>query len=80
MLKKEMQLQLKTYPTDQLDTIFVGGGTPTSLNEKQLVVLCEFIKNSCRSMKNQENIHLKRILAIFREKNLKSYQIMGKST
>ncbi len=34
MLKKEMRLQLKTYPTDELDTIFVGGGTPTSLNEE----------------------------------------------
>ena len=31
MLQKEMQLQLKAYPTDELDTIFVGGGTPTSL-------------------------------------------------
>ena len=44
MLKKEMQLQLKLYPTDQLDTIFVGGGTPTSLSEQQLARLCEFIK------------------------------------
>ena len=44
MLKKEMQLQLKSYPTDQLDTIFVGGGTPTSLSEQQLARLCEFIK------------------------------------
>ena len=44
MLKKEMRLQLKTYPTDELDTIFVGGGTPTSLNESQLALLCEFIK------------------------------------
>ena len=44
MLKKEMRLQLKTYPTDELDTIFVGGGTPTSLNESQLALLCEFIE------------------------------------
>lgn len=44
MLKKEMQIQLKTYPTDELDTIFVGGGTPTSLNEKQLTLLCQFIE------------------------------------
>lgn len=44
MLKKEMQLQLKTYPTDQLDTIFVGGGTPTSLNEQQLALLCQYIE------------------------------------
>lgn len=43
MLKKEMQLQLKKHPTNQLDTIFVGGGTPTSLNEEQLSFLCEAI-------------------------------------
>ncbi len=44
MLKKEMRLQLKTYPTDELDTIFVGGGTPTSLDETQLALLCEYIE------------------------------------
>lgn len=44
MVKKEMQLQLKAYPTDELDTIFVGGGTPTSLNEQQLTLLCQFIE------------------------------------
>ena len=45
MLKTEMQLQLQLYPTDQLDTIFVGGGTPTSLNEKQLAILCQYIED-----------------------------------
>ena len=44
MLKKEMHLQLKKYPTVELDTIFVGGGTPTSLSEKQLALLCEYIE------------------------------------
>jgi putative oxygen-independent coproporphyrinogen III oxidase len=43
MLKKEMQLQLIQYPTAKLETIFVGGGTPTSLNENQLAFLCESI-------------------------------------
>lgn len=43
MIQREMQLQVKTYPTDGLETIFVGGGTPTSLNEKQLARLCEAI-------------------------------------
>lgn len=43
MMKKEMQLQLDTYPTAGLDTIFVGGGTPTSLDEKQLAFLCDSI-------------------------------------
>lgn len=44
MLKTEMQLQLRTYPTSQLDTIFVGGGTPTSLDERQLSQLCQYIE------------------------------------
>lgn len=43
MLKEEMRFQLAAYPTDELKTIFVGGGTPTSLNEKQLAILCETI-------------------------------------
>ncbi len=52
MLQKEMQLQLKAYPTDELDTIFVGGGTPTSLNEQQLALLCEFIDQELPLNKN----------------------------
>ncbi|MGE8078205.1 radical SAM family heme chaperone HemW [Peribacillus loiseleuriae] len=43
MMKKEMQLQLAKYPTAGLDTVFVGGGTPTSLDEKQLAFLCDSI-------------------------------------
>ena len=35
-LSKEMNMTLKQYPTNELETIFVGGGTPTALNEKQL--------------------------------------------
>jgi putative oxygen-independent coproporphyrinogen III oxidase len=46
MMKKEMQLALKMYPQDELKTIFVGGGTPTSLNEKQLEFLCASIKEA----------------------------------
>ena len=42
-LEQEMILTLQKYPTKQLDTIFVGGGTPTSLNEKQLGRFCESI-------------------------------------
>lgn len=42
-LEQEMILTLHQYPTNQLDTIFVGGGTPTSLNEKQLERFCESI-------------------------------------
>jgi putative oxygen-independent coproporphyrinogen III oxidase len=43
-LEKEMEITIKRYPTDKLDTIFVGGGTPTSLSEQQLASLCESIK------------------------------------
>lgn len=43
MLKKEMVLALEKDPTPHLDTIYVGGGTPTSLDEQQLTFLCETI-------------------------------------
>ncbi|MFE8703225.1 radical SAM family heme chaperone HemW [Cytobacillus sp. FJAT-54145] len=43
-LGREMDLTLEKYPTTNLDTIFVGGGTPTSLNEKQLDRLCQLIR------------------------------------
>lgn len=43
-LEKEMSLTLKSAPTKRIDTIFVGGGTPTALSETQLAFLCESIK------------------------------------
>ncbi|MFK9091398.1 radical SAM family heme chaperone HemW [Bacillus salipaludis] len=42
-LDNEMKMTLTEYPTDRLDTIFVGGGTPTSLNEQQLYWFCDSI-------------------------------------
>src|SRR3954453_16598550 len=45
-LDQEMKLTLSQYPTKTLDTIFVGGGTPTSLNEKQLYLFCESINRN----------------------------------
>lgn len=42
-LKKEIELTLEAAPTTHLDSIFVGGGTPTALNEKQLQFLCETV-------------------------------------
>ncbi|MDN3018591.1 radical SAM family heme chaperone HemW [Paenibacillus sp. BSR1-1] len=42
-LDREMDLTLQKFPTDELQTIFVGGGTPTSLNEQQLQRFCESI-------------------------------------
>lgn len=46
MMKREMMMQLSKYPTAGLDTVFVGGGTPTSLDEKQLAFLCEAINET----------------------------------
>ncbi|OHX48660.1 radical SAM family heme chaperone HemW [Cytobacillus oceanisediminis] len=43
-LDKEMNLALKEVPASRLDSIFVGGGTPTALNGKQLEKLCGTIK------------------------------------
>ena len=53
MLKKEMVLALKKAPTPHLDTIYVGGGTPTSLNEEQLIFLCETINEVLPFAHNQ---------------------------
>ncbi|MBS4176279.1 radical SAM family heme chaperone HemW [Lederbergia citrea] len=44
LLIKEFEIALEQNPVQQLDTIFVGGGTPTSLTEKQLEVLCKGIR------------------------------------
>lgn len=45
-LDKEMKLTLEQNPTNTLQTIFVGGGTPTSLNEQQLAFFCESINRN----------------------------------
>jgi putative oxygen-independent coproporphyrinogen III oxidase len=44
-LKKEMQITLQESPTEYLQSIFIGGGTPTALNEQQLEKLCRDIKD-----------------------------------
>ncbi|MGM9904481.1 coproporphyrinogen III oxidase [Enterococcus sp. 10A9_DIV0425] len=36
MLLKEMSLMMSEYPVSDLETLYVGGGTPTSLSAKQL--------------------------------------------
>lgn len=43
-LSKEIDLSLMEAPADYLHSIFVGGGTPTALNENQLEKLCHIIK------------------------------------
>ncbi len=45
-LNHEMEMTLKEFPTNELNTIFVGGGTPTSLNEQQLYRFCESINRN----------------------------------
>ncbi|WP_066293267.1 radical SAM family heme chaperone HemW [Bacillus sp. FJAT-29937] len=44
-LNKEMELTFIESPADRLNSIFVGGGTPTALNEQQLDKLCRIIKD-----------------------------------
>ncbi|MBM7649981.1 oxygen-independent coproporphyrinogen-3 oxidase [Bacillus ectoiniformans] len=44
-LADEMKLTLEKYPAEKLDTIFVGGGTPTALNAEQLEKLCGSIRS-----------------------------------
>jgi putative oxygen-independent coproporphyrinogen III oxidase len=53
-LEREMILTLQEFPTKQLDTIFVGGGTPTSLNEHQLYRFCESINKNLPKGRNLE--------------------------
>jgi putative oxygen-independent coproporphyrinogen III oxidase len=43
-MEKEIELTLAKSAPEKLQTIFVGGGTPTSLNENQLEQLCDIIK------------------------------------
>lgn len=43
-LEKEIKLTLSMTPTKSLNSIFVGGGTPTALSEKQLERLCSMIQ------------------------------------
>ncbi|WP_066311976.1 radical SAM family heme chaperone HemW [Bacillus sp. FJAT-29814] len=53
-IQQEMQLTLQHYPTTELETIFVGGGTPTSLDEKQLFIFCESINRRLPQSENLE--------------------------
>jgi putative oxygen-independent coproporphyrinogen III oxidase len=54
LLEKEMELTLQLVPTDHLNSIFVGGGTPTALSEEQLVQLTEGIKRQLPFDKSTE--------------------------
>ncbi|CAM3944295.1 radical SAM family heme chaperone HemW [Lederbergia lenta] len=54
LLKKEFEIATTQHPFDQLETIFVGGGTPTALNEMQLEALCKGIVEYLPIMPNGE--------------------------
>ncbi|NHM30377.1 radical SAM family heme chaperone HemW [Neobacillus terrae] len=47
-MDREMELTLQKYGSGPLQTIFVGGGTPTSLNERQLEQLCNSIHKNLK--------------------------------
>ncbi|MGG3194513.1 radical SAM family heme chaperone HemW [Priestia aryabhattai] len=43
-MREEMKQTVERYPTTNLNTIFVGGGTPTALDEQQLEYFLESIR------------------------------------
>lgn len=43
-LKVEMERIFKNIPPTQVETVFIGGGTPTALNDKQLKYLMETVQ------------------------------------
>jgi oxygen-independent coproporphyrinogen-3 oxidase len=53
-LEKEIQMTLNQYPASQFETIFVGGGTPTSLSEQQLYNFCQSIHKHLPMSENVE--------------------------
>ncbi|MCB6946214.1 oxygen-independent coproporphyrinogen III oxidase, partial [[Eubacterium] rectale] len=44
MLLEEMRIKTDESPCEKLSTVFVGGGTPTALNERQLKKLLAGIR------------------------------------
>ena len=44
ILLREMQLVMPQYPNEPIETVYVGGGTPTTLTPKQLDQLCRGIR------------------------------------
>jgi oxygen-independent coproporphyrinogen-3 oxidase len=39
-----LKAELESYPKVQYETIYIGGGTPTALNDKELTILLEILK------------------------------------
>jgi putative oxygen-independent coproporphyrinogen III oxidase len=53
-LEQEVIMTLKAYPVSELQSIFVGGGTPTSLNERQLGRFCDSMNSHLPKAANVE--------------------------
>ena len=45
-LKKEMELYKENFKDKNIDSIFIGGGTPSILNEEEIKILFQNIKNN----------------------------------
>ena len=45
MLLKEMRMVMAEHPEEKIETVYVGGGTPTTLTTQQLAVLCQGIRD-----------------------------------
>ncbi|PEQ96683.1 coproporphyrinogen III oxidase [Bacillus sp. AFS006103] len=53
-LDQEIQMTVNQFPAGNLETIFVGGGTPTSLNEQQLYRFCDSINRNLPKSETME--------------------------
>ncbi|WP_066257713.1 radical SAM family heme chaperone HemW [Neobacillus drentensis] len=53
-LDQEIRMTVNQFPTGNLETIFVGGGTPTSLNEQQLYRFCDSINRNLPKSETME--------------------------
>ncbi|SFE30217.1 radical SAM family heme chaperone HemW [Trichococcus pasteurii] len=53
-LIKEMQLSKRLHPKEEISTFYIGGGTPTTLNERQLEKLLNGIRSTYALPKGAE--------------------------
>ena len=53
-LVKEMQLSKQLHPQEEISTFYIGGGTPTTLNERQLEKLLNGIRSTYSLPKGAE--------------------------
>src|SRR4051812_10115444 len=53
-LEEEIKLTLSMTPSNEVQSIFVGGGTPTALSVSQLERLCKMIQDQLSFSENVE--------------------------